>query len=815
MADPLRHSRVRGLVMVSGLALMTASTALVAPTAALAQAAPPAAAAAQAASPAALPAPASAASLASQSVKVGRVVLQGNERIDPDTILSYLPISAGDTVDSPRIDAGLKALFRTGLFADIKIEMHGSDLVVAVVENPIINQVLFEGNSNLKDDKLKDEIQIRPRGVFTRAKVEEDVGRIVELYRRSGRISATVTPKIVELPQRRVDLIFEIREGPKSGILRVNFLGNRAVSANTLHGVIVTKESVFYKFFASNDNYDPDRIEYDREQLRKYYRNHGYYDFRVISSVAELEPDRNGFAVTYTVDEGVKYKFGKVKVDTALKKLNSDILKQILPIHEGQLYQDKKIEDSTDALTFAAGAAGFAFVDVHPRYEANAKKHTVDVTFEVREGPRVYIDRIDIIGNTTTLDYVIRRQLGISEGDAYNRALVDRSKNNVRGLGFFKDVEVTNGPGSAPDRTTVQVKVTEQPTGQLSFSAGYSSIDKLVTDIGITQSNFRGRGQNLSARISVGSRRQQADLSFTEPHFMGRDLQAGYDLYIQRYNFTQQASYNSESLGGTVRLAFPLSQSSVLTTRYTLRTDNVIVADALCTPGAELVSIVLCQQRGAYLTSQIGYTLGISKLNDPISPTRGYSLSLSQDIAGFGGTVHNIRTEMRGNWYHGFAKELILSFSGDSGYVDGWNGDTIRITDRFYKGGDTFRGFQIAGIGPRDTQFSDSLGGKFYAIGTFELTIPTKLPEQYGIHAALFTDFGTLGILDRANKINPNTNQPLPFVRDDLGFRASAGISVFWKSPLGPLRFDFSKIIKKDLYDRTELFRFSTSTRFQ
>ncbi len=788
MTDPIKGLRRPSATLATSLALLLGVAGVTAPPPALAQ--------------------------AQQSGVVGRILIQGNERIDPETITSYLPIAVGDTVDAMKIDAALKALFRTDLFSDVKIDLQGSDLIVKVVENPIINQVVFEGNSNLKDDKLKDEIQIRPRGVFTKAKVEEDVGRIVELYRRSGRISATVSPKIIELPQRRVDVVFEINEGPKSGILRVNFLGNKQYSANDLRNVVVTKESAWYRFFSSNDNYDPDRIEYDREQLRKFYRNRGFYDFRIVSSVAELAPDKNGFAVTYSLDEGARYRFGKVTVQTQLKKLNGDILRQLLPIRSGQIYQDQRIEQATDSLTFAAGAAGFAFVDVRPRYTPDPVKHTVDVTFEVREGPRVYIDRIDIVGNTTTLDYVIRRQMTVQEGDAYNRALVDRSKNAIRALGFFKDVDITNVPGSAPDRTTLQVKVTEQPTGQLSFSAGYSSIDKLVTDIGVSQSNFRGRGEDVRARLSLGSLRQQADVSFTEPHFLDRDLQGGIDLYTYRYNFTQQAQYTTASTGGTLRLTFPLSANSLLTTRYTLRTDDVIVDDSLCVPGAELVSIILCRQRGSYLTSQVGYTVGLDRRNDPLVATRGYYINFSQDLAGAGGTVHYLRNELRGGWYHGFNKDFIFSFTGSAGYVNGWNGDTIRIADRFYKGGDTFRGFAIAGIGPRDTQFNEALGGKLYAIGTFELTIPNKLPEQYGIKTALFTDFGTLGVLDRADKINPNTNQLITTVQDDLGLRASAGISIFWKSPAGPLRFDFSQIIRKDAYDQTELFRFSTETRF-
>jgi outer membrane protein insertion porin family len=817
MVEPMAHSTARrnpvrnGLA--SGLAMLLGTTALSGGAHAQAPAKPESApAAAPAAQPGAAVAPAP---VAPASGVVKRIVVEGNERIERDTITSYLIIQPGDTIGPEQIDLAVKTLFKTDLFADVSIELQNGDLVVRVIENPIINQVVFEGNHNLKDDKIRDEVTVRPRGIFTKGKVQGDVQRIVELYRRSGRISVTVTPKIVQLPQKRVDLIFEIDEGPKSGILRVNFLGNKQFSENDLRGVIVTRESRLYRFFSSNDNYDPDRLDYDQEQLRKFYRNHGFYDFRIINTVAELAPDKNGFVVTYTIDEGPQYKFGKLKVNTALKKLNGAVLAQLLPIREGQMYEDDKIEQATDALTFAAGAAGFAFVDVVPHYTPNKKTRTVDLTFDVKEGPRVYVDRIDIIGNTQTLDHVIRREMQVTEGDAYNRVLVDRSKNQIKALGFFKDVDIKQLPGSAPDRTDLQVRVTEQPTGELSFSAGYSSVDRLVADIGVTQRNFGGRGQDVRAEVSIGSLRQQINLSFTEPRFLGRNLSFGTDLYTYRYDFTQYAGYESDSVGAGLRLGFPLGQYLSMSTRYGIHADEVSVDPAECgTPS--LLSPVICGQRGTTFTSSVGYTLRWDHRNDPFNPTRGFYTQVSQDFAGLGGDVKYVKTQAEGGWYHGFTPSWILSVTGSSGYINGWGGDDVRVNDRFYEGGNTFRGFQTAGIGPRDTNplFDQALGGKFFAVGTIEQTFPDGLPEQYGIKMAVFSDFGTEGALDDADKRDPTTHSIIPTVKDDLGLRASAGLSVFWKSPLGPIRIDLSDVIAKQPYDKTENFRFSTSTRF-
>lgn len=799
MADLMKNARAHRAAIVTLAALLLGTTALTVPRAAYAQA---------------------------QSGVVQRVLIQGNERIEAGTILSYLPIQAGDVVDPSRIDVALKTLFRTDLFADVKIDLQqNGDLVVRVVENPIINRVIFEGNSALKEEKLRDEVTIRPRGIFTRAKVQSDVQRLIELYRKSGRIGVTVTPKVVELPQKRIDLIFEINEGPKSGVLDINILGNEAFSDSDLADVIVTEESHWYKFLSTNDNYDPDRIEYDKEQLRKFYRNKGYYDFRIISAVAELSPERNGFVVTYTIEEGQRYKFGKLTVETELQKLDGTVLQQLLPIRTGQIYQDELIEQATDSLTFAAGAAGFAFVDVRPRYIPNRETHTVDVVFAVKEGPRVYIDRIDIIGNTRTLDYVIRREMNVNEGDAYNRVLVDRSKQGIRALGFFKDVTIEEVPSATPDRTALRVTVQEQPTGELSFSAGYSSVDQLILDLGISERNFRGRGQNVRARISVGSLRQQIDFGFTEPRFMGRDLRAGVDLYSYRYDFSQQTAFDTKSTGMGLRLGFPLTTNASAGLRYTLRNDEVVVSDSYCIPGQELVSPTLCAQRGANVTSLFGYTVRLDRRNDALRPTRGYFVELNQDLAGIGGDVNYLRTEVTSGWYYGFNKDFVLSATGAAGFIDGWHGDVVRINDRFYKGGNTFRGFEVAGIGPRDTTSGrdDALGGKLYAIGSFELTVPTFLPEQYGIKASLFTDIGTVGMLDEADRrdrfgqiidCDTVTTTITPCIKDDLGLRASAGLSIHWRSPMGPIRFDFSQILAKEDYDKTETFRFSTSTRF-
>ncbi|WP_417486690.1 outer membrane protein assembly factor BamA [Maricaulis sp.] len=749
---------------------------------------------------------------------VRQILVEGNQRVEADTVLSYLLLQPGQPFDTRLVNLSIQTLFATGLFSDVQMEDRGEIVIVRVQENPIINRVILEGNSAIDDEKITDEIQAQPRAIFTRSRVQSDVQRIIEVYRRSGRFAATVTPKIVEQPQNRVDLIFEISEGPVTGVRRINFIGNESYSDRRLRRELVTRESRWWRFFSSNDNYDPDRLEYDRELLRQFYSNQGYANFRVLSAVAELTPDQRDFYITVTIDEGEVYNFGEVTVSTEIPDLNPEFLQAILPVQEGDLFQGQLIEDSIDALTFSAGAAGYAFVNIRPLTTRNREDRTVDVEFVIDEGPRVYIERIDISGNTRTLDRVIRRELDIVEGDAFNQVLIDRSRNNIRRLGFFEEVELEETPGSAPDRARVNVAVTEQPTGELAFGAGFSSTDSFLIDLSISERNLRGRGQFLRFRISASSNRESLDIRFTEPRFLDRNLAAGFDLFRVNSDFLSEASFQTESTGASLRLGFPVTASTNLQLGYTYRTDNVLVYSS--------ASSALLNQAGSRVTSVLTYTLNWSRLNDPVEPSNGYRLQFTQGFAGIGGDVRYVRSEFNGAIYRPFfpgllGNEVVASFTMNGGFVLPWGGDSVRINDRFFKGGNSFRGFEVAGIGPRAVSRDattgelirgDALGGRLYAVGALEVSFPLGLPEQYGVRGSLFTEFGTLGMLDSADQVDEGTQSV--FTVDDLALRASAGLSIFWDSPFGPVRFDFAQAFIREDYDRAEFFRFSTRTGF-
>ncbi len=736
---------------------------------------------------------------------IQRVLVSGNQRIEATTVMSYTVLGAGDPFSEEVMDLSLKTLFATGLFEDVSLSCSGRDLVIRVKENPIINRVAFENNRSLDDDELAEETELKPRLIFTRSKVQDDVQKIIERYRRSGRFAASVSPKIVRLEQNRVDVIYEISEGPVTGVSKINFVGNEKFSDGKLLDVIATQESKWWNFFESNDNYDPDRLAYDREQLRQYYLSEGYADFRVVSAVAELTRDRKDFFITFTVEEGARYNFGTVEVDSSIDALNPDMLRKAVPIKEGTVYDASVVENGVEALTFIAGAQGYAFVDVAPRLRRDTENRIINIVYRIKEGPRVYIERININGNTRTLDKVVRREFRLVEGDAYNKVLINRSRARIRGLGFFSEVEVEEEPGTSADKTVLNVNVEEQSTGELALGAGFSSTDNFLADFSITERNLLGRGQFLRLRLSVSGRRQQVDIRFTEPYFLGRKLAAGFDLFKLRTDFKDESGFETDSQGIGLRTASPLTDFTSLSLRYTFRTDDITVSDFDCQFG--FVSRAICDQIGQRSTSVAGYTWSINHLNDPIEPSRGWRGAITQDFAGLGGSVNYVRTEFSAGIYRGvWDNNIIGSLTGTAGHIIGWGNDDVRLTDRFFKGGNTFRGFDVSGIGPRDLNTDDALGGKTFAITTAEMKFPLGLPEEFGIKGGVFGEIGTLGILDDRDLVAG--------VVDDLSLRGSGGVSVFWKSPFGPVRVDLAVPFMKEDYDETQNFRFSAGTRF-
>jgi outer membrane protein insertion porin family len=729
---------------------------------------------------------------------VRQIRIEGTQRIEPDTVRSYLLIQPGDSFDNERMDRSLKALFATGLFADVTLRREGDSLVVRVVENPIINRIAFEGNRRLDEQTLTSEIQLKPRVVYTRTKVQSDVKRILDLYRRSGRFAATVEPKVIPLDQNRVDLVFEIEEGAVTGIKAINFVGNQRFSDGQLREVIQTRETRWYRFFSSDDTYDPDRLTYDRELLRKFYLSEGYADFRVVSAVAELTPSRDGFYITFTIEEGERYKFGTVDVASQIRDIDAGQLRPLLVVHQGDWYNADAVERTIGVLTDELGNRGYAFVDIRPRINRNRDERTIDVTFDVQEGPRVYVERIDVQGNVRTLDYVIRREFRLVEGDAFNTSKLRRSQQRIRNLGFFKKVEVNNTPGSAPDRTVVTVEVEEQSTGELSLGAGFSTTEGPLADVGIRERNLLGRGQDLRLGVLFSGRTQQIDLSFTEPYFLDRNLAAGFDLFsIQRDNQVA-SSFDQFSVGGSLRMGYQITEALRQTLNYTLRSDTIRNV-------REGASRFIIEQQGTRSTSSVGQVLFYDKRDNRIDPTEGYYGSIGTDFAGIGGSVSYVRTKLGAGYFYPVAPpSWVASLTGEVGYIAGI-GQPVNIQDRFFIGGDTLRGFRTAGIGPRDTVTQDSLGGNQYYIGSATLQFPLGLPQELGFSGRVFSDFGSLwGI---------NVSDPSG-VSDANALRLSAGAGVSWRSPLGPIRLDLALPVIKENFDKSEVFRVSFGTRF-
>jgi outer membrane protein insertion porin family len=730
------------------------------------------------------------------------VQIQGNVRAEPETIRSYLQLKEGQPYDAAAADRSLKALFSTGLFSDVTIDMQGSTLVVKVTENPIINRVAFEGNRKIEDDKLRDEVQSKARQVFTRARVQADVERILTIYRRGGRYNAVVEPKIIRLEQGRVDLVFEIDEGDVTGIKRISFVGNEHFSDGTLRDKIRSTESAWWRFFSSDDRFDPDRLNLDRELLRKFYLSEGYADFRVVSAVAELAPNRDGFFITFTISEGERYRFGKIDVTSRFEGLKVEELKSFLTMSEGDWYDADEVDKTVTAMSDAVGALGYAFVEVRPNIRRNKDNLTVDVTFDVQEGPRVYVERINISGNTRTLDKVIRREFRLAEGDAFSTAKVRRSQQRLKNLGFFEKADIAASPGSAPDKTNLEVTVVEQSTGEISFGAGYSTTGGVLGDISIRERNLLGKGQDLRLGLSLGTLSTLIDLSFTEPYFLDRPVAAGFDIFRTTNDRQSIASYSDRSLGFALRAGWSLTEHTRQFLRYTLRQTEIYNVQPFA-------STIIQAQAGSYVTSEISESVAWDTRDQRLNPSKGWLARNSLAVAGLGGTEQYFRVTVDGVIYQSIMEGVVASIGGSAGFVQPFNNSSnLRVGNLFFVGGDNLRGFRVGGIGPRDANTTDALGGEYYYTATTELSFPIPgLPRELPLFGKAFVDVGSLWG-------SPYVNNSLFTILDSQTMRVAPGIGIQWISPFGPIRLDYAIPVVQDPWDKTENLHISFGTRF-
>lgn len=728
---------------------------------------------------------------------ISAIQVEGNQRIEDVSVISSLTVRIGDPFDPVALDNSLKSLFATGRYQDVSLDREGTVLVVTVRENPIINRIAFEGNLRLDDEQLESEVDLRPRVVYTPARVQSAVTRILELYRRSGRYGAVVEPKIIELDQNRVDLIFEIEEGPRTVVKGISFVGNEAFSDGRLRTELETVESRWWRVLTASDTYDPDRLAFDQELLRRFYLQQGYADFEVRSAIAELTPEGDGFFITISVDEGQRYSFGEVTVDSRIDDLDPTALEALVETEPGDVYNAALIEETIQAMTDRVGELGYAFVEIRPEPRRDPVAGTIGIVYRVDEGPRVYVERIEIVNNTRTLDRVIRRELLLAEGDAFNSALLRESVRRVRRLGFFESVETDTRPGTAPDRIVVAVEVAERSTGELSFGAGFSTTDGPIAAIDLAERNLLGTGRDVRARVGLSGRRQEVDISYTEPYFLGYAVDAGFDIFNTQTDFQDEASFDENNLGFVLRGSYPLTRDVRHSVRYTLRRDQI---DDVGDRASQFIK----DEEGEAVTSAVGQTFTTDRRDDFLLPTSGYVVRLDQELAGLGGDRAFLSHEFSSAYFQPIVDDrVILQLGLDAGYVFGI-GEDVTLSDRFFIGGNNFRGFQFAGIGPRDSDTGDALGGNLYYVGTAELRFPLGLPEELRMFGRTFVDAGTLTEIDVSG----------PNLSDTGSLRLTAGVGLSWLSPFGPLAIDIGHAVLKDDIDETEIISFSFGTRF-
>jgi outer membrane protein insertion porin family len=809
-------------------------------------------------------------SSSAQAQNVQSIQVEGNRRVEVETIRSYFKPGPGGALDQGRIDDGLKALIETGLFQDVKISRAGGRLVVVVVENPVIGRIAFEGNKKVKDEQLTSEIQSKPRGTLSRPMVQSDAQRIAEIYRHSGRYDVRVTPEIIEQPNNRVDLVFTITEGGKTGVKSVEFVGNSFYSSYRLKDVIKTHESNWLSFLGNNDVYDPDRVEADRDLIRRYYLKHGFADVQVVAALTEYDPERKGFLVTFKIEEGQQYRVGSVNFASSISTLDGNSLRGFSHVNVGALYNAEALEKSVEEMQIEASRRGYAFAIVRPRGDRDFEAHTVSITYAIDEGPRTYIERINLRGNTRTRDYVVRREFDVSEGDAYNRALVDRAERRLKNLDFFKTVKITTEPGSSNDRVILLVDLEEKSTGDFSVSGGYSTTDGALAEVSISERNFLGRGLFAKATVTYGQYARGASLSFVEPYLLDYRIAGGLDVFYREQLSNSFISYGTRTLGFSPRLGFGLREDLSLQLRYSLyqqtislpstsrNCDNILGPAFFPTPayinqvlggvdptgntaagllpgclGDGESSLPVRQElaNGATWTSAVGYSLNYNTLDNNRNPTDGLIIDWKQDFAGVGGDVSYLKSAIDGKYYTPLAGDIVGLIHLQTGMLNQIGNTQLRMLDHFQMGPNLVRGFAPNGIGARDLTFfpftghGDAIGGTKYWGASAELQMPFWfLPKEVGLKGAVYADAGSLwdykgpttwAATGEVNGLVNGNPCRCGMVFDDTNLvRSSVGVGLIWQSPFGPLRFDYAIPITKGKYDVVQQFKFGGGTSF-
>lgn len=724
---------------------------------------------------------------------INEIDVVGNQRIDIETVISYTDIDIGAIYSDELGNLILKNLFETNLFSNIEILFENNALKITIVENPTINLVKFSGNSKVKDEDLINEIQLKERSVYSRSKVKKDIERMLTLYQRAGRLSSEIIPKVETLDNNRVNLLYEISESEVSKVSKIIFVGNQNFSSSKLKSVMKTKEKTFLRFLSSADRYDPDKIEYDKQLITQFYNDNGFPDFSFSSSIAQLSQNNNNFEIIFYLNEGSKFEFGKISVDTKLKKINNELALSLISVKEGEIFNRSKISDSIDTIRGLAEVEGYSFIEINPEFNQDNSKNIVDVLININEGPRVYVNDIDIIGNTRTLDKVIRREIQLSEGDAYNTFTLNYSKDSIRALNFFTDVDIEEQRTSFPDKIDLTISVEEKNTGEASIGAGYSSSTAASITLGLKENNFLGKGQKVNFGANLSNTRTTYDITFTEPYFNDKSLSLSTNIYSS-FSDPSSVNYETEDLGFAASIGFPLAADKSLKARYSLYTSK-IKTDANATLYERLLA-------GTDTVSQIGYSFIFDKRNSRYKPSRGFSVSIDQDIAGLGGTSYYFKNRFQFNSYKRLSDRFVGAFKTEAGSVNGYNDKYAPLSSNFRLGGKKLRGFKSGKIGPKTgTSYT---GGQYYYVTSLETNIDFNF-DAYDITSTLFFDFGSVWGLE---------NPAYSLIEDEHNIRSSLGVNLNWDSAIGPINIVYANIIEHESTDTTDNLYFDIGYNF-